>query len=267
MKNGIIKYSFLFTVLLTGVSPAFTQDTIKLKGNYFGNNIFVINPSVGKDTVFCVQKVTVNDQKTKDEIRSSSFEIDFSLLGIETGAEVNILIYHSKNCTPKILNPEVLKQQSSFMFLSGKVDKTGKLTWAVKGDLFGPFVVEQFRWKKWVTVGEVDIADSVKNNMYALNIKAHFGPNQFRISHTDDKGNTVYSRPVKYRVQTMKEIFITSLKVSGEIVFTAETDYELFDEKGNFISDGSGTKAGIAELPKGKYWVNYDNKTEMVYKK
>ena len=31
--------------------------------------------------------------------------------------------------------------------------------------------------------------------------------------------------------------------------------------------DGTGTDVSITDLPKGKYWVNYDNKTEMVTKK
>lgn len=168
----------------------FSQDSIVLQGHYNGKNLYVINPTVvvGKDSSFCVRKVTVNNQVTKDEIRSNSFQIDFSQLNLQYGAAVKVCISCGKACMPKVVNSEVLQTKSNFAFITAKVDKTSKLTWTVKGDLYSSFTVEQFRWNKWMTIGEVDNMDTIRKNAYIFELKLHFGMNQFRISHTDEKG-------------------------------------------------------------------------------
>jgi hypothetical protein len=254
-------------LMIVGVVSIFAQDTIILQGHYYGKNLYVINPTNSIDNSFCVKKVLVNDSVSKDELRSNSFEVDFSLLNITVGSEVKVLIIHDTACKVKVINAEVLQPRSTFAFVSTKIDKAGKITWIVKGELNSAFTVEQFRWKKWVTLSEVDITDTVKKNVYAFETKPHFGPNQFRISQTDVKGIVVYSKLIKYRNLAIKEITLVSTKVTETITFTAESAYEIFDEKGTFIMDGYGKEVNISDLSKGKYWVNYDNKTEMVTKK
>lgn len=238
-----------------------------LEGHYYGKNLYIINPTCGSDTVYGITQVTVNGKPTKDEIKSNSFEVDFSLLEIANAAKVDVALIYTNGCKPKIINPDVLQPQSTFAFVSSKPDKTGKITWIVKGELFSSFTIEQYRWKKWITAGEVDNTDTLRKNTYTFDLKPHYGQNLFRISHTDLKGNTVYSKTVKFKSATAKEIFISSLKVTDVISFSGETAYEIFDEKGNFLMDGTGAETSITDLPKGKYWVNYDNKTEMVTKK
>jgi hypothetical protein len=260
----------IFTLIIsffTFTAYCVAQDTLIAEGNYFGKNLYVVNPSCGSDTSFGVTRVLVNGNISKDEIRSNSFEIDFSLLELNSGEAVRVLLIYTKDCVPKIINPDVLKPQSTFAFVSAKPDKTGKITFVVKGELFSSFTVEQYRWKKWITVGEVDNMDTLKKNTYIFETKPHYGQNLFRMSHTDMKGNVVYSKTVKYRPAAAKEVFISSLKVTDAINFSAETAYEIFDEKGNFLLDGTGDQVSITDLPKGKYWVNYDNKTELVTKK
>lgn len=257
--------SFIFLSMLATLVAA--QDTLEAQGNYFGKNLYVINPGCGSDTSYGVTQVLVNEMPTKDEIKSNSFEVDFSLLGLNNGDAVKVLLIYSPGCQPKIINPDVLKPPSTFAFVSYKPDKTGKITFVVKGELYSSFTIEQYRWKKWIIAGEVDNMDTVKKNTFAFETKPHFGQNLFRISHTDMKGNVVYSKTIKLRLSTLKEVFISSLKVTDAINFSAETAYEIFDEKGNFLLDGVGEQASITDLPKGKYWVNYDNKTEMVTKK
>lgn len=256
---------YFATLILCFASYAGAQDSIVLSGNYFGKNLYVINPL--QDTGFCVTKVMVNNVPTRDEIRSSSFEIDFSLLNIPQSAAVKVSIIYKKGCKVKVVNPDAILPQSTFGFVSAKPDKTGKIIWVVKGEVFSAFTVEQFKWDKWVLVGEVGMNDTIRKDVYAFEMKPHFGQNIFRISHTDIKGNTVYSKQIKYKSMAVKEVFLASTKVETDIVFSSETAYEIFDEKGNFISDGTAQQVSIAELPKGKYWVNYDNKTELVTKK
>jgi len=262
----MLKSLYIFFVLIVTAVNAFSQDTLVLQGHYYGKNIYVMNPSIGNDTSFCIQKVLINGQPSKDEIHSNSFEIDFSLMNIQNEAPLKILIIHNAKCHPKIINPEVIQMPNTFAFVNTKVDKTGKIIWVVKGDLYSDFIVEEFRWNKWITIGTVAVSDTMKKNVYALDTKPYFGNDEYRISQTDEKGNTVYSKLIKYH-STTKEIFLTTTKVTTEITFTGETAYEVFDEKGNFISDGYGISVNITDLPKGKYLINYDNKTEMVSKK
>ena len=262
----IKKYIIFISLILCGIK-ILAQDTISLQGNYYGKNIYVTNPSLDNDTLFCVKKVLINSELSKDEIRSNSFEIDFCLLNIEEGRSVKIQIIHHSKCTPQIVNPEVIETQNNFLFSNVKIDKTGKIIWDVKGNLYGPFTIEQYKWKKWLTAKTVEIADSLNSGWYEITIKPHSGYNQFRISHTDEKGNVVYSKLIKYRPSTVKEVFITSLKVKDEILFTEETAYEIYDDIGNFIKDGYSLKVTVSDLPKGKYYINYDNKTELISKK
>lgn len=266
-RNRNMKIIFTIVSVFLAFASCFAQDTLKMEGRYYGKNLYVINYSCGNDTAFGVTKILVNGIIAKNELRSNSFEIDFSLLEISYGASVDIDIIYTDGCKPKIINPDILEQQSTFAFVSAKPDKTGKIIWVVKGELFSPFTIEQYRWKKWIAVGEVENTDTIKKNTYTFEMKPHSGPNQFRISHTDQKGNTVYSKYVKYKLPTIKEVFISSLKVVDAINFSGETDYEIFDDKGDFLMDGTGEQVNITDLPKGKYYVNYDNKTEIVTKK
>lgn len=262
MKNVLI-FVTIFFIAFSGLSA---QDTI-VTGNYYGKNLYITNPSIKNTNNYCISKVVVNEKVLGDEIASNSFEIDFALYGVLINSAVNIVITYAEGCKIKIVNPEVLQAKSSFAFISAKVDKTSKLNWTVKGEIASSFIIDQFRWNKWMSIGEIDPADTVHKNMYALEIKPHFGPNLFRISHTDFNGNTVYSKPVKYRSATTKEVLIVSQKVTTQLDFSAETAYEIFDDKGNFISDGVAQNVDITDLPKGKYWVNYDNKSDVFSKK
>ena len=259
----------LFITFFVGIiclGYAHSQDTLVLQGKYCGKNLYVLNP--GTINAFCVQKVLVNNQPTKDELNSNSFEIDFSMLNIALGANVSIIIYHKSGCKPKVVNREVLFAQSNFSFVLVKQEKFNKLSWTIKGDVNNKFVVEQFRWQKWITVGEVYVsADSAKKTSFSCEIKPHSLQNTYRVSHTDAKGNVTYSKLLKFSNPSVKEVLLQSQKVTDNIIFSAETTYEIFDEKGTFISDGVGIQLSIANFPKGKYWVNFDNKTLMVTKK
>ncbi len=262
MRNLLI-----FVVLCFFYFPKLTAQDTTLMGNYYGKNLYITNPSLKNSDKFCISKVTVNNKVLGDEIISNSFELDFALYGIELNSQVKIEITSSEGCKIKIINPEVLQQKSSFAFLSAKVDKTSKLIWTVKGEVVSSFSVDQYRWNKWMNIGDIDIADTVKKNIYAFEVKPHFGQNIFRISHTDANGNTVYSKSVKYRSATTKEVILVSQKVTTQIEFSSETAYEIFDEKGNFISDGVAQSVDITDLSKGKYWINYDNKSDIFTKK
>ena len=243
----------------------FSQQLV-LDGCYYEKNLFVLNPSLGNEN-FCVKEVYVNNVKTNDEVNSNAFEIDLSHYKFNIGDSLKIILVHSNGCTPKIANPDAINPHNLFKFISAKVDRKGVLVWKIDGDPGeDPFGIEQFRWNKWVNVDEVQSTDTVETGLYNYKIKPNSGNNLFRIYQTDGSGNTVYSKDVRYRSMT-KEVFLTSPRVTDVLSFSDETMYEIFDDKGNFILDGTGTQVDVKELTKGKYWVNYDNKTEQFTKK
>jgi hypothetical protein len=241
------------------------QDDVVVKGNYYGFNLYVMNPSVGAG--FCVTQVLVNNKPTGDELSSNSFEIDLSLLELKTGEPVTVVIKHTAGCTPTVINPKALAVKQQFSFLSAKADKTAKINWTIKGDIGeDAFIVEQYRWNKWMQIGEVPTQDTVKKEQFSFETHPHSGINTFRIVHTDNTGNPVYSKSIKYTSKN-PEITIESLKVVDKIVFSAETMWEIFDLTGNFISEGYGREIEVLDFEKGKYWLNYDNKSVNFTKK
>ena len=144
----------LLLFLFTSVSYTAFSGEIVIKGNYYGFNLYVNNPSVGNG--FCVTKVLVNDMETKDEIQSNAFEVDFSQLNIKIGDPVTVVIKHKDGCTPVIANPKALQKSVPVTFAYAKMDKSGKLTWGITGEMpEDVFIIEQFRWNKWVKIAEV----------------------------------------------------------------------------------------------------------------
>lgn len=255
----------LISFILLNFFPGFNQH-IELNGQYNGENLYVLNSS-NNDGAICVTGILVNNKKADDEYNSSSFEIDLSQHGLEVGTPVSIKISHKTGCIPKIINPEAIKIKNNFIFKMIDVDRRGTLHWLIEGDPGDdPFVIEQYRWNKWVKVGEVEVQDTVTHNSYSFEIIPHQGENLFRVVQRDDHGNTICSQEEKYRT-IVKEIFLLSDKVKDELEFTSETLYEVYTYEGELVMSGFDSAVDVSSLADGEYWVNYDNKTEIFVKK
>ena len=257
-----------FVLIISGcflIVSAYAQQ-IEMKGQYNGENLYVLN-STSNDGAICVTEITVNGIKTDDEINSSSFEIYLSHLNLKVGEPVKIILFHKAGCTPMIINPEAVKLKNNFNFRFINVNRKGLLQWELEGEAGDdPFYIQQYRWNKWVNVGEVKREDSVSFNAYSFEITPHYGQNLFRVVQTDERGNTVFSSEGKYRT-IVKEIFLVSGKVKNDLEFTSETLYEIFTYEGEFIRSGTDSSVDVSSLATGEYWVNYDNKTEIFVKK
>ena len=255
----------LVVIMLLPVSLLHANDTkadTTITGVYYGYNLYVMNP-VTPEGKYSVTKVLVNGLKTKDQIKSASFEIDFSLIGIEQGNPVSIKLEFHKNFPPTIINTEDLLPPDDFKFVN-IMSKRGKLFWRISGRPGrSPFVLEQFRWNRWLKVTEVEVRDTIEAGFYGVDIEAHSGLNIYRIKKIDARGQVVYSKDEKYRSGDQPEVFIVPTKTPNELMFTYETLYEIYTSKGKLIKKGKEKYVDISELPKGKYYVNYDNKTEV----
>lgn len=270
----IMKKTFLF-LILSGIltTKGFSQGgVIILEGNYQGKNLYVQNPFGSGGVGFCVTEVFVNGNITTDEVNSSAFEIDFKSHKLQIGEKVEIKIKHKEDCKPKVLNPEVLKPKSTFEVITMTIDKDGTLKWSTKSETGKlAFAIEQFRWNKWVKVGEVDGVGTPITNNYTFKIAPHSGKNQVRVRQTDYSGQPRLSRPVDF-MSDASEVTFAPVKVSTTISFVAadkptETMYEIYDQYGNVVKRGFGSSIDATNLTKGGYFLNYDNKMAEFIKK
>ncbi|MBU2020605.1 MAG: hypothetical protein KJ941_13245 [Bacteroidetes bacterium] len=181
------------------------------------------------------------------------------------------MIEHNDGCKPKILNPEVLLPKSTFVTTAIKTTRDGRLSWTAtneKGKL--PYVIEQFRWNKWVAIGEVQGKGTNGANNYEFNITPHSGENVIRVAQFDHTGNGRYSQEVKF-TSAVDPVSKKPSIVKDKIEFVAqgqpvETRYEIFDAYGNIVKKGVGSLVNCSNLVKGVYYINFDNVNEKFIK-
>ncbi len=266
MRNLLL----ILFALWTGTQCVWAQgnNVIILEGTYQGNVLYVQNPFASSSGVgFCVTEVKVNGNITTDEITSSAFEVDFKPHKLNIGDKVTVQIFHKEGCKPKVLNPEVLKPKSTYEVISMNADKDGTLTWTTKSETGKlSFVIEQFRWNKWVKVGEVEGTGTPTSNEYSFKIAPHSGKNMLRVRQTDYSGKPRLSKSVEF-VSEVGEIDFGPLKTAKDLSFfkkgalekPAETSFEIKDQYGNMVKKGFGNKVDVSNLPKGAYFINFDN--------
>lgn len=264
------KRTFSLLLLIFMMNLSSMAAIIQVEGIYRGENLYIMNPFSSSGIGFCVSEVKVNGLLTTDEINSSAFEIDFSALNLKIGDKVEVIISHKKGCVPKILNPEVLKPKSTYVLQSISVDKTGVLKWITTGEKGKiPFIVEQFRWNKWIVIGKVEGKGMPEKNSYSMKVSFNSGVNKFRVKQSDFSNRAKISPEAKF-MSLQPEVSYTPAKgqkVSKEIIFSARTRYEIYSYYGSLIKKGEGTSVDVSKLKPGTYFLNYDNKTANFEKK
>ncbi|MDR2929040.1 MAG: hypothetical protein LBV41_12705 [Cytophagaceae bacterium] len=254
-------FSLLFVALPYIVSAQNTE----LRGTYQGENLYVQNPFAALGVGFCVYEVTVNGMTTTDEINSNAFEVDLGVFGFYIGEQINVSVKCKEGCTAKVLNADVLKPRASFEIVSMKTEREN-LVWTTRQET-GPltFYVEQFRWNKWVTVGEIMGKGTPEQHSYTAPLRLNSGENRFRLRQTDSRKKNKYSKEI---VMT-SNVPPVSYSVEGntQIVFTQPTMYEVYDSYGRIVFKGYSDILKIDSLEKGRYYLNFDNKLDQFTKK
>ena len=266
------KIVFLFIIAVFSTLNSFSAEKV-LIGNFQGYNLYIYNPFDNSGEEFCVTSVTVNDVDAQVVAESNAFVIDLVAMKFKKGDSLNIVINHKDECEPKILNLEDLKPKSTFTITSINVDSEGVLHWntiAETGRI--PYIVEQFRWGKWIELGEVAGIGSEKANEYSFNlnnvenIKPHSKVNQYRVKQITYEGKKRYSLKTKYNAKgaVVTANYDTKAKL---ISFSAPTSYEIIDEAGELKSVGHGESIDVKSFDKGIYYINFDNDNLKIKKK
>ncbi len=264
-----MKYFFLYSFVF--ISYFANSQTLVLEGTYQGKNLYVQNPYASSGVGYSTVDVKINGEVFPGEINSSAFEVDFSYFELKMGDPVVVSIDHKETQPkPKVLNPEVLKPRSTFDLVKQDIAKDGTYTFSTTNETAKlPFVIQQFKWNKWVTIGEIEGKGTPNENTYEFSVPLHHGSNKIRVVQFDFDGTRKSTR-VPAESATVKsdlaevKIIETDKKV---VKLSGESMYEIYDVYGNLNKKGYGSEIDISNLTKGVYYINYDNKTEQFYKK
>lgn len=265
MTNFLSFRKQLLSVVVVLLAMPAMAGTILLEGNYHGRNLYVQNPFASEGVGFCTFEVKVNGQVTTDEINSSAFEIDLSFFQLELGSPVEIRISHKDDCKPRVVNPEVLKPMSTFEVASIGISKAGLLEMTTTNETGKlPYVIEQFRWNKWVEVGEFEGKGNPEKNEYEVQLTTiHSGQNRFRVKQKDHRAKPRYSFEAKVNSPIPEVTFQPGdgKKVDDAINFSDNTLYEIYNGYGNIVAKGVGKRVDVSGLEKGVYYLNYGTLT------
>ena len=236
-------------------------EKLVVEGSYHDKNLYVNNPMSEAGVGFCVNEVRVNGDITSDEWNSSAFEVDLSQYDLNAGEEVLIEIEHKDGCKPKVLNPSVLKPRATFKVKEIEVDSNGILRWTTtneKGKL--PYKVQQFKWNKWVTVGEVQGKGTPGEHDYSFETIPVAGKNRFRVKQEGMDGKERASEAAEYRSDKEKIQYETE-RSKNRVVFSRETSFELYNMYGELVKKGYGKVLDISNFDKGTYYMNFGSRT------
>lgn len=267
MKTELVRPLLIFALLLSGAGVAHASQALLVEGKYQSKNLYVQNAVNDGGVGYCVYEVRVNGQVTTDEVNSSAFEIDLRNFNLQPGDKVEVQLFHKDGCAPKVLNPEALKPRPTFVTESISISPSGLLTWTTNSESGSlTYIIEQYRWNKWVYVGEVQGTGSPSRSNYSFQITPHSGENRFRVKQLGFGREVRYTPEVKF-TSTTEAVTYTQSKDGKQIMLSGQTLYEMYDPYGNVVLKGYGNNINLAQFAPGEYFLCYDNKMAPVTRK
>ncbi len=271
--QNYIAILFLVTSLIKAQIKPWDKNTIKtgsvhnteqtplikkteLSGIYQGKGLFMHNPTNMNSDSFCIYKILVNSAQITDNIKFSAFKLDLGTQNIKKGDTVKVEIFYKNDCYPLTIHIDSGIISTAKIVSMNISDR--KLNWQTNNERNKlVFEIEQYRWNKWVKIGEVDGVGTPQNNQYSFYAIPYSGENKMRVKQISE----VYlSSSIKWK-STQPEVKFTIQKHPKEIQFTEQTMYEIFDSSGGLVKKGWAQTISYDNLPKGIYTLNYDNFT------
>lgn len=142
-----------------------------------------------------------------------------------------------------------------------KVYDEATLVWTASGETTTlPYVIEQFRWNKWIKIGEVDPHLEVAEKTYQFKAPPHSGENVCRVKPTATSTENKEIRWTNPKIAKVKfTVKKSEIEFSDEQSNPVETMFEIIDSSGALVKRGWAQKISCDNLPKGLYTLNYDN--------
>lgn len=261
-----VQYILLFFLVLT-TQLIVSQEIIILEGKYQNRNVFVSNSPTTNGIGFCSFEVRVNGSLVTDEVNTRAYEVDLSVFELSINDAVIIEIKHKKGCVPKVLNPQALQAKPTFNSKGISVSKDGVLTWSTT-DEHGilPFYIQQYKWNKWVDVGEVKGTGEASLNTYTYQVDFVYGENKFRVVQKIDTQRFRKTKSVTIDSERPKLNFVYNKK-NKKVIFSNTTAFEIHDKFGQLVMRGYNSQADVTNLTKDDYYISFDNVTEVLAKR
>lgn len=258
MKHLLLMLAFV------GGSAAHAEEVLVVEGEYQNKNVYISNSLADDGVGFCAYEVRVNGDVTSDAVNSSAFEVDLSMFNLNPGEKVTITIKHKPGCAPKVLNPGDLQPLPEFKVEEININDEGMLQWKASNESGTlPYLIEQFKWNKWVKVGEVNSTGTQGVHDYAFKVTLTNGENKFRVVQKNMNGKTKVS-PVAKTMSNRSPIELEYKNREKKILFSGETFFEVYDAFGIIRKRGFGTEVDLSNMEKGDYYINFDNRNEKI---
>ncbi|MES2733998.1 MAG: hypothetical protein V4714_19780 [Bacteroidota bacterium] len=258
------RFFFVLSIVFCLISLESSAAELSLSGFYQGRNLFVQNPLALDKKAFCTDEVYVNDQKVMSNIRSSAYEIDLSSFTIDDA--IKIRITYKDDCSPKILNPQVLRSGATFQFISFSVTREA-VNWTTSGEQPNSlFFVEQYMSNNWLAVKTVYSKGTGKSGVYSVAPSHLSGINRYRIKAQDNDGKIFYTREVNFN-SVQETVTFYPKSVTDKITLSHDVPYEVLNSSGKIIRKGKGKEILLKGIKTGVYYLNIDSRTEKFYKK
>ena len=237
---------------------------LTLSGVYLGKNFYIQNPFSSDMKTFCIQEVFINDVKVNADIKSSAFEIDLTFLKLNESLSLKIV--HKDDCIPKVINPQVVKQNITFQFVSVTIDEAF-VKFVTKGENpAAKLYLEQFYNNSWNTVKEVPVKGQVSSNSYQLDELHHTGVNKYRLKYFEKDGRVYYSKVAEFTSNKGPVTFYPK-RVAAKVFLSRPVYFEVMDQASHIVKKGRGNEIDMSDLGEGLYYLNFDNRIEKVLKK
>ena len=232
---------------------------LTLAGVYSGKNIYVQNPWAD-DTFrsYCTDSILVNGLRCVIDLNRSAYEINLDSIVKIQGTDIIVIIYHQKNCKPKVLVSTGFPQpRSKVEFTFFEIDTTGYVNITTKNTPTGnrpPFIIEQLRGNTWIIVFTIYQKWEVENTYNAL-IPLSPGKNILRLSEMQGeklgKIITVESG--------IPDITCTLDPSNNLITFNDMAYFEIQTSSKLKLHSGYAKNIDISEFQNGSYILFYEN--------
>jgi hypothetical protein len=270
-KSYSMNVSRIILFLIAGIvslNHLHASHTLLLQGKYQNKNIYIQNALNENGVGYCAYEVRVNGVVTTDEINSSAFEIDLEVFNFKTGDKVEIQIFHKNDCSPHVLNPDAITPRPTFKTEMIAISSAGILTWNTTNETGAlTYIVEQYRWNKWIYVGEVQGIGTPGLHAYSFRVTPHSGENKFRVKQSGFGREVRYTPEVKF-MSTTDAITYSQSANTRQVFFSSNTLYEIYDVYGQVVIRGYGKAVDLSSFERGKtYYLCYDNQVADVVRK
>jgi hypothetical protein len=255
MKKSILIPVFLLAILSS------KGNTIILEGGYKGHNLYFLLSPCG--TGLNSFQITINDSiKDSLKTRERALELNLSKYAFPLQSKIKVRITSSDSCQLKLLNSDMGDISHPAKFLSIAVSKDGKtLKWSALEDTSRfNYVIEQYRWNRWVKMGTVSShgKNDTLSDTFPISEWIHSGDNKFRVKACTPfcfySPVATLEGPIKSKSDHFNHRY-----TGTPLQLPRESHYELYDGYGNLIKKGFGKTVDLKGTGKGLYYLCYDN--------